>query len=222
LHSSGSRVRAPFLLRVTALALLASLAPGGAGAQPETGAPASGPRSVVEHLHSGLLGVMKRAKALGYEGRRRELAPLVADTYDLAFMARTAAGKHWRTLDESQQAKLVDVFSRMTVANYAGRFTDFKGERFEMRGEDDGGQGTRLVRTSLIGSDGVNTQLDYRMRETAPGTWRVIDVFLNGTVSELALRRSEYGSVIERQGYDALIASLEAKIAGFEKGEVAD
>ena len=45
------------------------------------------------------------------------------------------------------------------------------------------------------------------------GAWRVIDVYLNGTVSELALRRSEYSSALKRESLDWLIASIEDKIA---------
>ena len=45
-----------------------------------------------------------------------------------------------------------------------------------------------------------------------------MDIYLSGTVSELALRRAEYGSVIERQGLDKLIEQLEAKIKDFEAG----
>lgn len=172
----------------------------------------------VERLDAGLLDVMKRAKDLGYEGRRKTLEPIVTDVYDLEFMARTAAGKHWRTLSEAQQRKLVDTFSRMTIANYAGRFTGYGGERFEIRGEEAAGQGTMLVRTALVGPT-ETTALDYRLRRGPDGRWRIIDVFLNGTVSELALRRSEYSAVIEREGFDALLASLESKIAAFEKGE---
>lgn len=217
-------------LRLAVVCSLCSLllTPGrGAGAQTAPAPAASPPAAAtavvaavatVERLDAGLLDAMKRAKELGYEGRRRALEPLVTEVYDLPFMARTAAGKHWRTLSEAQQQKLVGTFSRMTIANYAGRFTGYGGERFEIRGEETAGQGTTLVRTALVGPS-ETTQLDYRLRSGSDGRWRIIDVFLNGTVSELALRRSEYSAVIEREGFDALITSLEAKITAFEKGE---
>jgi phospholipid transport system substrate-binding protein len=57
-------------------------------------------------------------------------------------------------------------------------------------------------------------QLDYRLR-SGPDGWRIIDVFMNGTVSELALRRSEYSAVLDRDGFDGLIAALDGKIAEF-------
>jgi phospholipid transport system substrate-binding protein len=197
-------------------------APAPAPAPAAAPAPAGAASAVIDRFHAGLVDVMKQAKELGYEGRRQKLTPLVDASYDLAFMARTAAGRHWRTLDEAQQRRLVEAFSRMTIANYAGRFTGWNDDRFETTGEDDAGQGTRLVHTALHGGDGKTTHLDYRLRGGEDGRWRIIDVFLNGTVSELALRRSEYGTVIERDGFDALVASLEAKVAALEKGEAQD
>jgi phospholipid transport system substrate-binding protein len=38
--------------------------------------------------------------------------------------------------------------------------------------------------------------------------WQIADVFLNGTISELAIRRSEFASIRQRQGVDGLIAEL--------------
>ena len=48
-----------------------------------------------------------------------------------------------------------------------------------------------------------------------PGTngWRVVDVFLDAKYSELAMKRSEYSSVFDREGFEGLVSILEAKIA---------
>ena len=52
------------------------------------------------------------------------------------------------------------------------------------------------------------------------GDWRVVDVYLDGTVSELALRRSEYSSALKREGFDELVGSVETKIADLKsKGQ---
>ena len=39
----------------------------------------------------------------------------------------------------------------------------------------------------------------------------MIDVYLNGTVSELALRRSEYSTVLKRDGFEKLIETIDDK-----------
>jgi phospholipid transport system substrate-binding protein len=46
----------------------------------------------------------------------------------------------------------------------------------------------------------------------------VFDVYLDGSVSELALRRSEFTSIVKRQNLDALLVALDAKIAKLAAG----
>jgi phospholipid transport system substrate-binding protein len=195
----------------TALGLAAS-------ARAET-APASPPVQVVEKLHGALLEVMKDADDLGYQGRYGRLAPVLKETYDTAFMAEKSVGRHWKQASAEDQAKLVETFSRFMIANYAGRFDGYSGERFEVVGEEPSAQETVLVRTRLVQPEGEVVQLNYRLR-SANGSWKIIDVYLNGTVSELALRRSEYASLIKREGWNAVIAALDQRIQGFATARV--
>ena len=193
----------------------------GRGADAESAIPPTTPSAVIERLHAALLESMKQATALGYEGRRSKLAPIVEQTYDLPFMAKVAAGKYWKELDAASQQRFVDTFTRLTIANYAGRFNGYDGESFVLVSEGDGGQNTALVRTQLVPKGDPPIQLDYRLRHI-DGSWRIIDVYQNGTVSELALRRAEYSAKIEREGFEGLIRALEEKIAALASGRAAD
>ena len=56
-------------------------------------------------------------------------------------------------------------------------------------------------------------------RLTKQQGWKIIDVYMDGTVSELALRRSEFASVVKRDGFDGLIQALDQKIAKLENGD---
>lgn len=171
------------------------------------------PRDVIETLNTALLETMQQAKTLGYTGRNEKLTPIIKNTFDLAFMARYSVGRHWRRLDKAQQAKLVDAFSRITIATYASRFKGYSGESFHILTEEDARRGTKVIRTEIEKNDGARIKLTYLMRETRDG-WRAIDIFVKSGISELATRRSEYGAVLKRKGYDGLIAALEQKIAG--------
>jgi phospholipid transport system substrate-binding protein len=187
----------------------------GAGAEPAAAAAAPGaPARVVEKLHAALLGVMKDAEKLGYQGRYDRLAPVLKETYDTAFMAEKSVGRHWKDATPADQEKLVDTFSRFMIANYAGRFDGYSGQSFQTMGEEPSAQGTVLVRTRLNEPQGEGVHLNYRLHTTGD-SWKIIDVYLNGTVSELALRRSEYASLIQREGWNAVIAALDQRIQGF-------
>lgn len=186
---------------------------------PAAPAPDATPRAVIDSLHASLIGVMKEAKTLGYPGRYERLAPVLANHFDTPWMAEKSIGREWAQLAAPDRERLVNAFRRFTTANYAGRFDGYGGERFETLRDEPSLQSTMLVYSRLLESNGEVTELNYRLRQVG-SDWRIIDVYLNGTVSELALRRSEYSSIIKRDGLEALIKALEGKISKLEAGEV--
>lgn len=180
---------------------------------------AAGPASaVIEKLNAEFLKVMQNGPALGYDGRYKELEPVLSDSFDFAIMARVAAGQHWGEMTEAQQAKLVDSFRRYSLAIYASRFKDYSGEKFEVLGEEEKQKGAVLVQNRIIRSNGEPIRIDYLLRPD-DGQLRIIDVFLKSSVSEIAVRRSEFSEVLGSGGYDALIATLEQRIADLEAGK---
>lgn len=175
-------------------------------------ATADSPIPTIEAFHAGLLEIMKEAKTIGFQGRVEKLEPLMGRTFDLDFMASKTVGRHWATLSDADKKRWAETFTRFTTANYAGRFTGFTGEQFITLGMEDAAHDTRLVRTKIVVPNEEDVELNYRVIQRG-GTWKVIDVFLNGKVSELALRRSEYASALKRDGFEQLVASVETKIA---------
>lgn len=172
-------------------------------------------RAPIEAFYDVLMDCMKSAESLGLQGRKEMLEPAVEQTYDLPLMAGKVLGRHWRGLTDNDKNRWLTTFRRITVATYAERFDGWDGQKLLVLGAELGARETRVVHTRIEPAEGDPVDVHYRMKERE-GRWRVMDVFLNGTVSELALRRSEYGSVIKTDGLDALIERLEAKI---EAGE---
>jgi phospholipid transport system substrate-binding protein len=180
-------------------------------ARAEDPPPAVAAAPVVEHFHSVLIEVMKDANALGLEGRKEKLAPALDATYDFPTMAQRSIATGWAKLDASQRERFIAAFRGLTLRTYATRFDGYSKESFETTGEEPSVAKTVIVRT-VLHTETENIHLDYRLRST-PAGWRVIDVYLSGTVSELALRRAEYTSVLEREGFDALLSALERKVS---------
>ena len=169
-------------------------------------------RTPIEALYAVLVECLKNADALGLEGRRAKIAPAVAAGYDLPFMAEKILGRHWRALTEADRARWIETFGNLTVATYAERMTGFTGQRFEVLKIDPSQRGTAVVYTQVVTPKETPIAINYRMRPEGD-SWRIIDVYLNGTVSELALRRSEYAAVLQRDGFAKLVTSIDAKIA---------
>lgn len=202
-------------LRGAALWVVTSLL----GASAAVAVESTAPVQVVEKVHAGMIEVMQSAATTPFEGRAERLTPVLEQAFDIDFMARKSLGRSFDGLSADDQKRWIDAFRRFFVANYAGRFTGYSGQKFETLGEEPAAQDTVLVRTRLIDPGGENVDLAYRMRESG-GTWRIIDVYLKGTVSELALRRSDFTAILDRQGFPALLASIDAKVADLRAGKV--
>jgi len=175
----------------------------------------------IESFYESLLDVMKRAEELGFEGRYAALEPPVLKHYDMRFMAAKVLGLQWKQLSDEQKTLWLETFSRLTVSTYAGRFNGYAGERLDVLSAEAGSRGTALVKTVIVPSDDDPVELDYRLLPVS-GRWRIVDVYLDGTVSELALRRADYSAVLKRDGWDALIEAIQKKIAQAEAGELDD
>lgn len=181
-------------------------------------APGQAPSAVATRFNRELLDVLRRSDALGYEGRFERLRHAIAVSFDLDFMAEKSLGRRWKELSEEDRRRWREAFTELVAATYAGRFHGYRGQHFETRAEEAGPHETALVATRLVDPKGDDVDITYRLRR-ADGGWRVCDVYLEGTVSELALRRSEFASVLDRQGVDALFAAVRKKIDSLRAGE---
>jgi phospholipid transport system substrate-binding protein len=183
-----------------------------ATAQAESGATA---KQVVEKFQAELIAVMKNGKQLGFAGRYDKLYDSVSNSHDLTKIARIVVGKEWEKLSEAQQQKLVDIFIRLSVASYAHNFKDYSGESFVFDSEEETTRGGVVVHSHLIIPDDKPVKFDYMLKEKG-NSWRIINIIANG-VSDLALKRSEYTSILQREGFDALIAKINEKIDNYSK-----
>lgn len=172
--------------------------------------------AVVDNLHAALIDIMQNANALGYQGRRDRIGPVVERSFDLPFITRFTLGRYWSDLSAEQRDNAVVVFARLTIAHYAARFNGFSGQQFKSLSSEPAPKGREFVRTVLkVDSDPTeNVTLDYLLHETEK-KWRIINVIANG-VSDLSLKRADYGAAIKAGGLDSLIAKLNGQIIELE------
>jgi len=181
-------------------------------AEAESGATA---KQVVDKFQTELIAVMKNGKQSGFAGRYDQLFEPVSNSHDLTKIARIVVGKEWEKLSEAQQQKLVEVFNRFSVSSYAHNFNDYSGESFVFDSEEETARGGVVVHSTLIIPGDKPVKFDYMLKEKGD-SWRIINIIANG-VSDLALKRSEYTTILQREGFDALIVKINEKIDNYSK-----
>lgn len=208
--------RAVFLALLCVVPTMASAKPArtvSAGGKPAHAVSAVAKRSatdVVKNFYAQLTSTMKQGEALEFSGRYQNLEPVLRQTFNFQLMTRFAVGLAWNGASAKEREAVVSAFSDFSVATYASRFATYDGEQFTVIGETTTKDG-KIVETTLKPKEGEAVVLNYLLRQDETGAWRICDVFLNGAISELATRRSEFSAVIKRDGLAALITSLEEK-----------
>ena len=168
------------------------------------------PRVLVERFQGNLLAVMKEAETLGVKGRYDRLVSSIEETFYLPLMIRIASGPYWKGANQTQRSRLISAFRRMSVSKAATLFDAYSGETFEAIGEKPGPQNTLLVKTRIVIPDKPSVNLTY-VAKTIKERWRLIDIIVDNGISELSVRRSEYRRVLQKEGIDGLIATLNKK-----------
>ena len=173
------------------------------------------PEQVVNALHDALIKSMKEGEKLGYRGRFDLLAPVVDRTHDLDFIARTTLGANWTQLDAEQQRTFSDVFRKLSIGTYADYFKSYEGEHFEFLERQSMPRDQVMVRSRFVQPSAEAVRFDYILRQGKDG-WRIINILADG-VSDLALKRVEYRTILQRDGFPTLIDMLKKKLVLTER-----
>lgn len=173
------------------------------------------PEQTINNLHEALLKGMRGGDKLGFQGRFKLLAPVIDRSHDLDFIARTILGKLLTNLNREQQHIFIEHFRKLSISTYAGWFKSYEGERFEFLEKKAMPRNHVLVRSQLTLANGDTVSFDYILGQGKEG-WRIINVLADG-VSDLALKRVEYRSILSKKGFPVLIDMLKKKIALAEK-----
>jgi phospholipid transport system substrate-binding protein len=104
---------------------------------------------------------------------------------------------------------VTDSFGRYMSAIYAERFDSYHGEKLDVTGQEAAPAGI-IVRSRIIKANGDAVEVDYLMHRSGDA-WLISDIYLDGTISELATCRSKFAAIIRSQGIDGLIVALNRK-----------
>jgi phospholipid transport system substrate-binding protein len=163
----------------------------------------------VQALYDALLSTMKNGRTLGQSGRFTQLEPVIRRTFDIPAMARLSVGPSWTSLSEAQRQQVMESFGRYISAIYADRFDSYAGQKLQVTGEQPNPAGV-MVRSQIIKANGEPVKVDYVMHRNGEG-WLISDVYLDGAISEVATRRSEFAAILKTDGIDGLVAALNRK-----------
>ena len=172
----------------------------------------------IRELCDSLLGVMRAGRGTPFPRRFATLAPAIERALDLTTILQLSVGPSWSSLPAADQTTLLTAFRRYTIANYVNSFDNYTGQRFDVKPETRAlPNGEQVVQTKIISSSGESHELDYVMRQQG-AVWKAVDVLADGSISRVAVQRSDFRRLISSGGARALIESLNQKTSDLSGG----
>lgn len=171
----------------------------------------------VAALNAGLLRVMQEGKDTSFQTRMQLLTPIVQSSFDLPLILRNSIGGRYANFPAQEKTELLESFTQFTVASYVANFDSFSGERFDiLPGLRQVGAET-VVPTRILSGGTEAAKLDYVVHPTTAG-YQIADVLLDGSISRVAVQRSDFRSLVASGHAGALITMLRDKVASFANG----
>ena len=133
----------------------------------------------------------------------------IKSLYDAKKMIQMIVGDHWNIISEEKKKELTHVFEQYITSNYLKMFKNIQDPSFKYINEKKIGKNYRLVKTSMIIDKSESVEINYLLKKT-DNKWRIFDVLLAGSVSEIATKKSEFSKHLETGGVESLIKALKA------------
>jgi len=159
------------------------------------------PMEVVNNLHIGLVKISKKSS-----DSPNDLINLVKNTYNTEKMIAKIIGDSWKKANKKDQKEIVIIFQEYIAKNYFKRFNKIKNPTFNFKESKKIGEKLMLVKTVLV----VNKEevsINYLLL-LDKNKWRIFDVLLAGSISEIATKKSEFSSFIRDGKISPLIDAL--------------
>ncbi len=172
-------------------------------------------RKAVSDLYAGLEAEMRAGGT--FQQRFALLAPVIDRVFDLSTILQTSVGLRWSALDETSRRTLFTVFRVFTIASYTANFDKPGDETFEVLPRTRPSGQDVIVESRLLPVGGDPVRIDYLLRTGYMG-WRIIDVLLDGTISRVAVQRSDFRSLLASGDPTPLINSLKRKVVDLSGG----
>ena len=132
--------------------------------------------------------------------------------FDSTKMIKIIYGRKWKKLDESQKEELQLKFLDFLTYNYVKRFKNMNEAYFTEKNIEKIDETRILVNTELNIKGEIPIEISYLCSKNTEGNWKIFDVILKGSISEISTKKSDFSSIIDNEGADGLIKTLDSKI----------
>ena len=150
--------------------------------------------------------------ASGKDDKEKEsiLNNIFFETLDADWIGKFALGKYWTELNDEQKINYLRSYRNYLSASYVPLFKKYNGQKILIKEIKNLGNDTFVAVTEINqAASAASVKVEYRLKYTN-NSFKVRDIIAEG-VSLLNTQRSDFSSIVNNGGFDALIKKLSDK-----------
>lgn len=148
--------------------------------------------------------------ASSVESKEKQLNEMFVKTVDTDWIAKFVAGRYWKDSTDVQQKKYIEGYNKYLLRTYVPKFKKYTGQKMTIGKFYTEGEGEYLVETTIEDKEGQSYNVSYKLKKLGSAHFKIYDIIAEG-VSMITTQRSEFGSILAREGMDSLVVKLDHK-----------
>lgn len=146
----------------------------------------------------------------GEEISETEVIETIKRSYDVEKMLDLIIGSNWENIDKNTKNELIKTFEEFIAKNYIRRFIKIKKPNFEQVSKKKINDDYFMIRVNLQIDEKEVIPIHYLLNQKE-GNLKIFDILLDGSISEIATKKSEFIKFITNGDLNKLIDALKKK-----------
>ncbi|HIG71975.1 MAG TPA: ABC transporter substrate-binding protein [Myxococcales bacterium] len=173
-----------------------------------TDAAGAGARAMVESMVGKIL-VELAKEGIADEVKIKSLEAIVFTEFDFKSISRLVLARNVKKFSDEQLSEFTELFKVYLSRSYGSRLIRYANEDVVFKNARVEKRGDVTVMTAIVGGSADGIEMNYRVRGR-DGTWRVIDVTIEG-ISLVSNFRSQFKDIVNRDQPEGLLSRLRDK-----------
>lgn len=169
--------------------------------------------SIINNFHNSLK--LNNVSNENINERVEKLKISIEDTFNYNKMIKYIYGYQWKKLEQYERNELSQTFFNFISFNYAKRFKEIDKLNFKFDGVENINETRILVKTIMLSYENEPIKF-YYVFEYEEEKWKVFDILLDGSISEISVKKNDFKRTISDEGASGLIKKLKSKILSFQ------
>ena len=132
---------------------------------------------------------------------------IIEDTYAIKKMSKIILGKYWSEASDIEKNEFSKKFVEFISSNYLKRFANVNKLEIKYEKTEEIGEKYIMVFTQFKFTINDSLKINYLLIRDEKN-WKIFDVLLDGSISEIATKKSEFNKILEKGGINSLIKIL--------------